>query len=411
MWIGTIAAAATDAESARTDRLEDYDAFCSYVADEYAYFDQKRTNWSEACDAGRAAAADAPDRAAFINVVERVLGEPYDSHAHLGTSNARSPRLVPTDADLYAAWRDGSALIVDVRAASAAANAGLRPGMRVITIDGRPVAEAVDALEPKHLSTPDPAARDWALRVALAGRQDQRPVEVEVEADGRRKAFAYVPDRPRTALLLETRRVGRIGVVTIRNSLGDSALIAAFDDALTALRDADGVVLDLRDTPSGGNTAVARGIMGRLVSREAAYQRHERISEARGSGVRHVWVEYVEPRGWTFDRPIVVLVGRWTGSMGEGIAIGLAAARGAPVVGSPMAGLLGGLDEIRLPHAGFVVRIPTERLSHVDGRPREAFAPCPLAASGSEDETQQAVRLARGGARSDCAPTALSRFE
>ena len=351
------------------------------------------------------AAAAATDRAAFIGVVERVLGELYDPHAHLGTSTPRSPRLVPTDGDLYAEWRDGAAVIVDVRASAAAA--GLRRGMRVIAIDGRPVAEAVDALAPQHLSAPDPAARDWALRVALAGHQDRRPVEVRVSTEGSQRTFSFVPDHPQPDALLETRRIGRAGVVTIRNSLGDVALIAAFDQALASLRDVDALVLDLRDTPSGGITAVARGLMGRLVAHEAAYQRHERMSEARESGVRHVWVEYVEPRDWTFDRPVVVLVGRWTGSMGEGIAMGLDAARGAPVVGSPMAGLLGALDEFRLPHAGFVVRIPAERLSHVDGRPREAFVPCPLGADAKDDEAAaQAVRIALdASARDRCRRT------
>ena len=371
-------ARASEGDAARAERLEDFDVFCRFVGDDYAYFDRKRTDWPAVCADYREKAGEADGKGAFVGVVERALAELYDAHAHLGTSTSNSPRLVPTDADLYAEWRGNAAIVVDARAASAARDAGVRAGMRVVSIDGVAVDDAVAMRMPVHLKAPDPAARDWALRVALAGRQDRQPVRLVVERDGVRREIAFVPARARPGRLVTARRVGRVGVIEIHNSLGDSRLVPAFDDALASVGDAGAIVLDLRDTPSGGNTTVARGLMSRFVTRERPYQRHERIGEARDSGVRHVWVELVEPRGTIYRRPVAVLVGRWTGSMGEGIAIGLDAARGTPVFGTPMAGLLGALDEQRLPHAGFVVRVPAERLSHVDGTPREHFRPCPL---------------------------------
>ena len=405
--LATVAAQPVD-ERARIGRLEDFDAFCRFVGDAYAYFDGKRTDWPAVCAAYRPEAAAADGRGAFIGVVERALAELYDAHAHLGTSTPKSPRLVPTDTDVYAEWRDDRATIVEVRAASGARTAGVRSGMRVIEIDGRMVDDAVAAVMPKHLIAPDPKARDWALRTALAGLQDREPVSLVVDDRGTRRTFAFVPGRTRPDAALSVRRAGDVGIVTIHNALGDAKLIAAFDEALDALHDAKALVLDLRDTPSGGNTTVARGIMGRLVAREAAYQRHERISEARETGIRHVWLEYVEPRGATFSGPVAVLVGRWTGSMGEGIAIGLQAARGATVIGSPMAGLLGSLDERRLPHAGLTVRVPAEKLFHVDGTPREAFVPCPVTGDADDDSAAlgQAIamvsrpRSAQAGCRS-----------
>ena len=75
------------------------------------------------------------------------------------------------------------------------------------------------------------------------------------------------------------------------------------------------------------------------------------------------------PRGVTFRGSVVGRAGPWTGSMGEGIAIGLNAARGAPVLGRPMARLLGALGEISLPRSHIVARIPVETLHHVDGTP------------------------------------------
>jgi carboxyl-terminal processing protease len=64
--------------------------------------------------------------------------------------------------------------------------------------------------------------------------------------------------------------------------------------------------------------------------------------------------------------------------MGEGMAIGLNATRGSPVLGRPMAHLLGANGETTLRHSKIVVRVPTEKLFHIDGTPREDFVPCAI---------------------------------
>jgi hypothetical protein len=85
--------------------------------------------------------------------------------------------------------------------------------------------------------------------------------------------------------------------------------------------------------------------------------------------------------------PDVVEQWKWMGTPiwshdGEGLAIGLSATRGAPVLGRPMAHLLGALGEFTLPNSQIVVRIRVEKLFHVDGRPRESFMPCPIEGEG-----------------------------
>ena len=177
--------------------------------------------------------------------------------------------------------------------------------------------------------------------------------------------------------------IGEVGYVRVHNSLGDSALVPAFDHALDALTGVRALVIDLRDTPSGGVSSVARGLIGRLITQPLPYQQHELVSEFRANGIRRVWQEWVLPRGTAFAQPVVVLVGHWTGSMGEGLAIGLHGTRQAPVLGEPMARLRGALTETALPHSKIVVRVPNERLSLVDGTPREAFVPCAVPASNA----------------------------
>jgi C-terminal processing protease CtpA/Prc len=203
-------------------------------------------------------------------------------------------------------------------------------------------------------------------------------VKIAVRAGNREEMLEFRPGLtnrlgvPLTAKVLEE----DIGYVRIHDALGDTALISAWDAAVAELRSTRALVLDLRDTPSGGNTTVARALLGRLVSEERPYQRHELHAEWHRYGVRRIWVEHVAPRGpFHYDRPVAVLVGRWTGSMGEGITIGLDAMQRATIIGTPMAGLLGATYGATLPHTGFVVRVPAERLYHVRGTPREAFVP------------------------------------
>jgi carboxyl-terminal processing protease len=168
-------------------------------------------------------------------------------------------------------------------------------------------------------------------------------------------------------------------VVRVNNSLGDFATIAAFDAAMRDIPRAVPLVLDLRNTPSGGNTTVARGILGWFVDRPEPYQIHNRPSEERRTGIARQWTEQVLPREGKLRSELpLVLVGRWTGSMGEGIAIGFAAL-GADIQGDRMAGLNGSVEDLQVGETDLLIKLPTERLMTVDGLPREDFVPRPIA--------------------------------
>lgn len=380
---GAVFPAAMPAQPVRADALsaaayrEDFDAAWMFVREAYAYFNLKQTDWDLVRALYRQRAAGVQSKREFVAVLEEMMEELYDPHAHLGINTVSSPRLVPSGSDLWAEWRDGRAILTEVRAGSEAERVGLRQGMEIVSIQGQPVLELVRERLPKSLRAPDPAADDWALRAELAGRH-AAALKITARAGNHEEMFEFRPGLtnrpgvPLTATILEK----DIGYVRIHDTLGDTALIAAWDEALVKFRSTRALVLDLRDTPSGGNTTVARALMGRLISEEQPYQRHELPAEEYRYGVRRIWVEYVAPRGpFHYDRPVVVLVGRWTGSMGEGITIGLDAMQRATTIGGPMARLLGATHSTKLPHTGIVVRVPAERLYHIRGAPRESFVP------------------------------------
>jgi carboxyl-terminal processing protease len=362
--------------------LEDFDFFWETIRDNYGYFSQKQTDWPRVRAIYRAQADTLTSRRAFVRVLENALSELYDNHAGMGTNRLDSRRLVPTGTDVWATFVNGQAVVQQVRAGYGAEKVGVRPGAVIETVNGVPVAEALRPWLGQTLRTPDPAARNFALGQLLAG--DHLTPRVWTVRAGARTATVR-PDEPTPLLetthykgLLEVRRLGdkgETGYLKINNSLGDNRLIARFDSALTALQGTQSLILDLRETPSGGNTTVARAIMGRFIEKEAPYQRHELPNEALETGIPRRWLELVAPRGPRYAKPLVVLVGRWTGSMGEGLAIGLEAVRHATVVGTEMAQLRGAIYSFKLPNSGIGFNFPVERLYHVDGRPRETYKP------------------------------------
>jgi C-terminal processing protease CtpA/Prc len=363
----------------KDDFTQDFDYAWHRIASTYAYVDAKATSWSDVPRLYGSDLQGVTTRNEFVSLLERVLDEWYDPHTQLTTNTATSPRLVPSGADMWAEWRGGQAAITEVRADSDAQRAGVKPAMLIVAINNVAIADAVELRLGRTYPHSIVAARDWALRAVLAGRHNERRLlqlrdgetirTVELPARDQLGSAAAVP------MSHSEIRAG-IGYIRFNDSLGNDATIEAFDRALGDLRETRALIVDLRDTPSGGNTSVARGILGRFVSREAPYQKHVLPSEERETGIRRSWLELVSPRGGAvYGRPVVVLVDHWTGSMGEGLAIGFDATGSGQIVGTPMAGLAGATDRVTLPHTGIGMNVPAERLYHVDGTPREAFRP------------------------------------
>jgi carboxyl-terminal processing protease len=321
----------------------------------------------------------------LLPVLEHAVECLHDNHVTFNTNLAASTRLVPSGLQVWAEWQAGRAVVTQVRHASAAWRAGIRRGDMVEAIDATPTAAAIEHRMPCCLRGEHAIAlaRQWALLALLAGRHD-RSIDLTLSHSGTTRQVTFDPrtDSLQSDTLQNVawqRNPDGTGYISI-NNLGDTDTIAAFDTALAALRDTSELFLDLRDTPGGGNTNVAEPILGRLIDHRRPYQRIEPMRGRR-------WLRHIAPRGpWHYTRPVTVLVSRWTGSMGEGMAIGLDAMRRARICGSRMAGLNGSVFDHTLPATGLVVRLPAERLSHLDGTPRETFLP-PAKVEDAEAET------------------------
>ena len=347
------------------------------IHDNYAYRERLPGNQLPLSPILRAEAEQVNDKRSLLRYAERVLFTLADHHAITGASLPNSWAVVPSYSDLWIE-KKGARYVVDaVRPGSPSEQAGLRQGDVLIGVAGTPIDQAVSTFWSDLGLKPTVERAAFAARVLTAGRRDQpraltfrrrneSPMQLVLA-----NLYSSVAVRAPVTISGDDRNL----IIKINDALGDRATIAAFDQAMATAKARQQITLDLTDTPSGGNTVVARAIMGWFVTKPTAYQVHRLPAEERQSGIPRQWVEQVLPRpGKHHKGPVVMRVGRWTGSMGEGLAIGFDAI-GAKVTGDRMAGLLGAIYDYKLPASGIVLKLPTERLMSVDGIPRETFVP------------------------------------
>jgi hypothetical protein len=361
------------AEQARADAL----GLEAQINAVYAYPERLPGGRFQLTPTLRSEAEQVGDRRSLLTFAERALTLLADHHAITGASFSDSWAVVPSHADVWIEPVDGEFRITAVRSGSPAAEAGIAPGMSLLAVDSVPIAAAVSAFW-SDLGA-DPQAQDgaFAARVLAAGRRNAERVLLvrDAEGNGREHRLPNLYQIRNDLPPVSTASEGGALVITFNDSLGDSDTVAAFDAAMAAATPGQRIVLDLTNTPSGGNTTIARAVMGWFTARPMPYQMHFLPGEERETGIARQWAEYVQPRaGKHHGGPVEVRVGRWTGSMGEGLALGMSELD-ACVSGEVMAGLLGAIYDHPVGQSDVIVKLPTERLQSIGGLAREAFVP------------------------------------
>ena len=262
--LAALPAAAQEAADYRADAL----AIEGLVDAQYAYLERLPEGAFPDSAVLRAEAEAVTDQRSLLRYAERAVAALADHHAITGSSSEDSWALVPSYSDLWVEPEDGGWRITAVRDGSPAEAAGVRAGDELVAVEGMPTGAAVEAFWADLGLEVTPQRAGYAARVLAAGRRD-RARELTVRgADGteRRLELPSLYALPRTERpAVEVSAApdgGEAMVIRFNDSLGEDATIAAFDEAMAGARPGQLVVLDLRDTPSGGNTVVARAIMG-----------------------------------------------------------------------------------------------------------------------------------------------------
>jgi C-terminal processing protease CtpA/Prc len=337
----------------QTKFQKDFSFYWQTVNDNFAYFHKQHANWDKVKTLYQPIVDTLKSRNDFIHLLETVNNELYNGHVFLNTNTNSSNRTIPSGADLKVSFVDNKFVVSEIREGFNADLCELKTGMTITKFNDQPINEAIIKYLPKSVVKFDKEMYEYAANMLLAGTHNAIR-KITVRSANKEQDFYpdTIPNKTEnnSAALLEAKIISNnIGYIKFGNSLGNPDLIKSFDIALDSLMNTNGLILDLRETPGGGNTTVARGIMGRFIDKELPYQKHIYTAEEKETGIKRATLELASPRQKIYKKPVIILVGYWTGSMGEGIAIGFDGMKRAKIAGTKMAGLLGEIYSFEMP--------------------------------------------------------------
>ena len=352
-----------------------FSEFWTVFNENYAYFEQQQIDWNKVRQSYEPLVTNIKSREEFVAFLERVNNELHNGHISLNTNLKTSNRIIPSGSDMYVEKKDNAYIITDIRKDFPSEHCGLKPGMAVIKFNGKIIEPQLGGFLPTYTQHYNPEMIEYALNMLFAGTHDKKRI-ITVLDKGVEKDYdpdQYTPP-VHSSTLLEFKVINKnTGYIKINNSLGDDDLIPAFNTAMDSLKHTDNLIIDITETPGGGNSAVARSILSRFTDEEMPYQKHE-VTETQYK-IKRRWTEYVSPGKEAYKKEVFILVGHWTGSMGEGIAVGFDGMAKAKIIGTKMAGLIGAISQFRLTETKIGFQFPTERVYHINGTPREMFRP------------------------------------
>ncbi|WP_199609134.1 S41 family peptidase [Flocculibacter collagenilyticus] len=361
----------------------------SVLKQQYAYIDKPDFNVQHMFDEFKHRIKSAKNKKEFADISQMFLRHFHDPHLNLGPYDEKDFSVFPTGSDIRATYQNNRFIVDDIKADSAADLAGIRPGAEVVSIDNLPVKKAVENIFGQAFKQLTVTQINYGVNVSLGGYRNKERI-IELKHHGKLQPYHLAASYKSINMTakgptITYKKLNDLGYIRFNNSLGNSNTVSAFKEAVTKLSETSALIIDLRNTPSGGNTGVAEPILGHFVNDKAVYQLYQ-VQEG-DVFYKDAKLEkaYVMPTTPHYAKPYVVLAGRWTGSMGEGMIIGFDAIGAETVVGAPMADLLGGIKTVKLNKSDTWIELGFERLYHVNKTYREDFEPHILLSPADRD--------------------------
>lgn len=358
----------------QTKIKEDLNEIINDLAERYIYLPEKNVDLNCIKNYYEEQIATVKSEEKAVLFFEYLLDEFYDSHLILNTNTNSSFRLY---SPVYVSIKNGKPIVTNVWQTQLENLEKDVIGAELLKINGTDFDKAIEQFPTHCNDKKSQNVREWIANKILAGRYNQ-PRVLSLQLDDK-ETIEFDLDKlkiKQPSELLTSSVEKDIGIIAVNNSLGNNNFINVFDKALDSLMQTKGLIIDLRNTVDGGNSYVARGIMGRFINEPIPYQKHltsEQYDE--NPIIERSWIEYVTPRKEHYDKPVVILVGRWTGSMGEGLAIGFEGMERTQLVGSEMERLAGEVNGFAFKHQNFGYQLSTAKLFHINGTPREKYIP------------------------------------
>jgi carboxyl-terminal processing protease len=238
---------------------------------------------------------------------------------------------------------DGHALVTSVVKDSPAAEAGVRPGWKIVRVGEKDIPPRLKAIAPEFEGK---TWKDLVLARSVTNRLrgpvgdsitvtfldgDDQTVQLNlnrIEKKGRKIQLGHLPA---SYVWIEVDTIDdNIGYIVFNMFMDPGKVMTAFNDAMKSFMEADGVIIDIRGNP-GGIGAMAMGMAGWMIGEK---NQHLGTMHMRANELKFI----VSPRPITYAGPVVVLVDGLSGSTSEIFAGGVKDLGRACIVGSRTAG-------------------------------------------------------------------------
>lgn len=340
----------------------------------YVFFDLKGIDWDAVGAEFMPRAEAVQDDAAFGLLVAELVARLEDSHARVLPGEAPLPTVdFPRWHPGFACLEDdrGDAVVYFVQPNSPANQAGVKPGMKLVSVDGKPAGEAISQMMDKISHWQGYSSQQylryhatrWCTRrvkrfehVALtfedtAGGALALTLPAAVDGGYVPRLPIPNPGIPDSCDIASKRLPGEIGYIYVRRIKKD--LNAQLDRAVGRLADCKAIIIDVRGNSGGGFDS------------KTAHQNFTLDETQR------------DPNRPVFAGPMAVLIDSRCISAGEGWASWFVANQRATFFGEPTAGASARKDIYTLTNNTFKVRYSVKAYrGHLD-RPIERLGLIP----------------------------------
>ncbi|MEY4786297.1 MAG: hypothetical protein RL692_191 [Planctomycetota bacterium] len=320
-----------------------------------------QTEWNETRIRFRDRAVAATDADTFRTVLRDMLQTLGESHfAIIPNSVSGSSSAVGGWSGLTVQVLGGDAIVTRIAEKSPAAIAGIKTGWKLVSSEGGSIDPIIKVFGTPRTSL-ERLAREQAVSAFVGGRPGMSPKYLFIDSNGEEHEviitfedppgeIAKMGNLPPFALESQwnwlneaeikslgcnPQMTGSIGY--LRFNVWMTALSAPIDDALTAFRTADGIVIDLRGNP-GGLGLMATGVAGHFLPEPTSlgtmqgrdmkldFRTNPRTVDRNGNMIG------------VFTGPVAILIDGHTGSTSEIFAAGLLDVKRAQPFGQTTAG-------------------------------------------------------------------------
>ncbi|HUK30166.1 MAG TPA: S41 family peptidase [Candidatus Acidoferrum sp.] len=366
------AGSTSEKELSAKDRVDDFETVWKTIRDIYYDPEFHGINWQDVHDRYRPQIDQVKSNAEFFTLLNHMAGELHDAHTRFNTPEQWQNRqkFQGVGTGILLDEIEGKVAVSYVYADSNAARAGVEPGMILVSVNGKPIADAI--AESAAKVTVSSTERITHLRViggVLGGAPDtsvklslQRADKSNFDVTVARQILPLPPDVRAHSL--------PSGVAYFRfdNFMGN--VTKEFHEALAQYHNAPGLIIDLRWN-GGGRADILLSIAGFLLNQKTTFSKvmtRKDIEQAESAGEKpdsptapdkghQRELKAGKDGEQQYAGPVVILTDTRTGSSSEIFSGGLQELGRAKVVGTETCGCVIGIHNETQVKGGGVLEV------------------------------------------------------